>query len=49
MITKIPDLFQKNEQFKKYFEANWDNCQEMWVTYKRDHHVHFGNTTNNNY
>ena len=22
------------------------SCQEMWVTYKRDH-VHLGNTTNN--
>ena len=45
--TKEEIYFKTNEQFKKYFEANWDKCQEMWVTYKRDHHVHLGNTTNN--
>ena len=39
MITKIRSK-KSNKQFKEYFEANWDNCQEMWVTYKRDHHVH---------
>ena len=45
--TKQEIYFKTNEQFKHYFEANWDSCQEMWVTYKRDHHVHLGNTTNN--
>lgn len=42
------EIYSKtNAQFQQYFEANWDGCQEMWVTYKRDHHVHLGNTTNN--
>ena len=45
--TKQEIYSKTNKQFKEYFEANWDNCQEMWVTYKRDHHVHLGNTTNN--
>ena len=35
--TKQEIYFKTNEQFKRYFEANWDSCQEMWVTYKRDH------------
>ena len=45
--TKQEIYFKTNEQFKQYFEANWDNCQEMWVTYKCDHHTHLGNTMNN--
>ena len=43
--TKEEIYFKTNEQFKKYFEANWDKCQEMWVTYKRDYHLHLRNTT----
>ena len=45
--TKKEMYSKANAQFRQYFEANWDGCQEMWVTYKRDHHVHLGNTTNN--
>ena len=45
--TKQEMYSKTNEQFRLCFETNWDGCQEMWVTYKRDHHVHLGNTTNN--
>ena len=42
------ELFEAtNAKFKKYFLANWESYQEMWVTFKRDKYVHFGNTTNN--
>ena len=36
-----------NDEFKQYFLNNWDNCKNMWVTFKRDAYVHLGNTTNN--
>ena len=36
-----------NDEVKQYFLNNWDNCQNMWVTFKRDAYVHLGNTTNN--
>lgn len=36
-----------NESFWKYFESNWDVCQHMWVSFKRDFNLHLGNTTNN--
>lgn len=45
--TKQEIYFKTNKQFKQYLEANWDNCQEMWVAYKRDHQVHLDNTINN--
>ena len=45
--TKQEIYLKTTEQFRRYFEANWDSCQEIWVSYKRDHHVHLGNTTNN--
>ena len=45
--TKQELYSHTNKQFTKYFQANWDKCQEMWVTIKRDYHVHLGNTTNN--
>ena len=42
------DVFDAtNDEFKQYFLKNWDNCQNMWVTFKRDTYVHLGNTTNN--
>ena len=47
MITRIQSKKSTAEKFRQYFKVNWDGCQEMWVTYKRDHHVHLGNTTNN--
>ena len=42
------DLFDKtNTTFKEYFIKNWDVCKEKWVTFLRDNHLHFANTTNN--
>ena len=46
------DLTQKvfdatNDDFKQYFLQNWSDCQDMWVTFKRDAYVYLGNTTNN--
>ena len=42
------DLFQiACEDFKKHFLKNWDSCQSMWVSFKRDTFSHYGNTTNN--
>ena len=38
---------ETNKDFKEYFSKSWDDCQEMWVTYKRDSYSHLGNTTNN--
>ena len=26
---------ETNEDFKEYFIKSWDDCQEMWVTYKK--------------
>ena len=36
-----------NDAFKHYFIKSWDTCKEKWVTFLRDEHVHFANTTNN--
>ena len=36
-----------NDQFTKYFQVNWDECQEIWVTFKCDYDVHLVNMTNN--
>ena len=42
------DLFDNiNTAFKEYFIINWDVCRERWVTFLRDNHLHFANTTNN--
>ena len=38
---------ETNKDFKEYFIKSWDDCQEMWVTYKRDSYSHLGSTTNN--
>lgn len=36
-----------NPSFEKYFLDNWNSCIDMWVSFKRDSSIHFGNTTNN--
>ena len=36
-----------NPSFEKYFFDNWNSCTHMWVSFKRDSSIHFGNTTNN--
>lgn len=36
-----------NKAFRLYFERNWESCKSMWVTFERDQHTHFANTTNN--
>ena len=36
-----------NPAFEKYFFDNWNSCTHMWVSFKRDSSIHFGNTTNN--
>ena len=36
-----------NPSFEKYFLDNWNSCIDMWVAFKRDSSIHFGNTTNN--
>ena len=42
------DLYDNtNTAFKEYFIKNWDVCREKWVTFLRDNHLHFANTTNN--
>ena len=42
------ELFDEaNDEFKVYFQRNWEVCKSMWVTFKRDQHLHFANTTNN--
>ena len=45
--TKKEVYSRSNKQFQTYFESQWDGCQEMWVTFKRDYNAHLGNTTNN--
>ena len=47
MKTKKQLYDASNEAFKKYFETNWKECRSMWVTFERDKHSHYGNTTNN--
>ena len=36
-----------NAEFQEYYNKNWDNCQSMWVSYKRGGYMHLANTTNN--
>ena len=36
-----------NDDFNEYFEKNWQNCKEMWVSYLCDQYLHLANTTNN--
>lgn len=40
-------LDKSNDDFKVYFERNWESCRSMWVTFEHDQHFHFANTTNN--
>ena len=40
-------MLQMMTSNNSYFLQNWDNCQDMSVTFKRDAYMHFGNTTNN--
>jgi len=41
------ELFDEvNDDFKAYFERNWEKCRSMWVTFERDQNMHFANTTN---
>ena len=28
-----------NDDFNEYFEKNWQNCKEMWVSYLRDQYL----------
>jgi hypothetical protein len=35
------------QSFFAYMERNWDNCQDMWVFYRRQKLPHFKNHTNN--
>ena len=33
-----------NDDFNEYFEKNWQNCKEMWVSYLCDQYLHLANT-----
>ena len=40
--TKKEVCCQSNKQFQTYIESQWEGCQEMWVTFKRDYNAHLG-------
>ena len=46
MATKAKVFNVSNAEFQEYYNKNWDDCQSMWVSYKRDSYMHLANTTN---
>ena len=47
VTTKKKVFDASNREFQEYFTNNWENCQSMWVSYKRNNYMHLANTTNN--
>ena len=45
--TKKKIFDASNEEFQQYYNNNWEDCQSMWVSYKRNGYMHLANTTNN--
>ena len=45
--TKKKIFDASSEEFQEYFNKNWEDCQSMWVSYKRNSYLHLANTTNN--
>jgi len=47
VTTKTKVFNASNAEFQEYYDKNWEECQSMWVSYKRDSYMHLANTTNN--
>ncbi|RLN96847.1 hypothetical protein BBJ28_00025001, partial [Nothophytophthora sp. Chile5] len=49
MHTILRDLCERVgiKLFADYFDRNWHNCQDMWVSHRRAKLPHFKNNTNN--
>ena len=45
LVESVPNM--KLNEFVCYFDKNWGNCQDMWVSYRRNHVPHLSNNTNN--
>ena len=43
VATKKKVFDASNTEFQEYYDKNWENCQSMWVSYKRDSYMHLAN------
>ncbi|GMF45303.1 unnamed protein product [Phytophthora fragariaefolia] len=48
-VGQLPTSDQDSAKhpFESYFDKNWDNCRNLWCSYRRQSAVTLGNNTNN--
>jgi len=47
VATKTKVFNASDAEFQEYYDKNWEECQSMWISYKRYSYMYLANTTNN--